>query len=537
MSILIFGHRNPDTDSVVSAIALSYLKNQQGYDTLPCILGPVNKETAFILDYFQLEAPERIDNVKVQVKDLDFHRTHGISENASILSAYNHMEREKIATLAIVNSNEELLGIVSIKDIAVSLITGDFRKLETSMDNLVTDLDGKILSKGQKYFKGNVSVIDDYHKTIRGLLGPEDIIIVGDRYDIIDYAIEACVQLIVVTGNREIPDKYLKEAQAKKVTMITVPYDSLYTTRVIDQCNYISKIMRSTNIIRFSDKEYLDDVKETMSHSHYRNYPVVSQERKFLGFVARKHILNPKRKKTILVDHNEYAQSAEGLEESEILEIIDHHKLGDISTSMPINFRNTPVGSTATIVYYMFRENQVKIPSAISGALLSGILSDTLSFRSPTTTESDREAAYSLNETLNYDLDNYAMKMFKAGTSLEGQSIEEIFYKDYKEFDLNFYKAGISQVFTLDIDQVFGQKEEFISFIHRTHKKEGHDITLLLITDILKEGSYILYASKKPSLISKAFNTSKEQGIFIPEVVSRKKQVLPKLAKAIETLK
>ncbi len=537
MSILIFGHKNPDTDSVVSAIALSYLKNQQGLNASPCILGPINKETAFILDFFRLPPPQFIDNVKVQVKDLAYHLTEGISESTSILSAYNLMDQEKIATLAIVNRQNELLGIVSIKDIAVSLITGDFRKLETSMDNLIADLDGKLFSKGRRYFKGNVSVIDDYYKTIRGHLGPDDIIIVGDRYDIIEYAIESKVQLIVITGNREIPDKYLLQAQEQNISMISVPYDSLYTTRVIDQCNYISKIMRSTNIVRFSDKEYLDDVKEAMSQSHYRNYPVVNQDKKFLGFVARKHILAPKRKQTILVDHNEYAQSAEGLEESEILEIIDHHKLGDISTSMPISFRNNPVGSTATIIYSMFRENQVEIPPSISGALLSGILSDTLSFRSPTTTEADQQAAQALNETLNYDLDNYAMKMFKAGTSLEGQSIEDIFYKDYKEFELNFHKAGISQVFTLDIEEVFRQKEAFLTFINRTHKEQDQDITLLLITDILKEGSYILYASKKPSLISTAFNISREQGVFIPEIVSRKKQVLPRLSKAIEAMK
>ncbi|NBG88505.1 putative manganese-dependent inorganic diphosphatase [Isachenkonia alkalipeptolytica] len=536
MSTLIFGHKNPDTDSVVSAISLSYLKTQLGYETMPCILDPINKETAFVLDYFQLEIPQQIDNVKVQVKDLDFHITEGIKESTSILSAYNLMDKEKIATLAIVNQLGELLGIVSIKDIAVSLITGDFRKLETSMDNLISDLDGNLLSKGLWYFRGNVSVIDDYHKTIRGLLGPEDIIIVGDRYDIIEYAIESNVQLIVVTGNREIPEKFLIRAQEQNIAMISVPYDSLYTTRVIDQCNYISKIMRSTNITRFSNRDYLDDVKETMSQSHYRNYPVVNQDKKFLGFVGRKHILNPKRKKAILVDHNEYAQSAEGLEESEILEIIDHHKLGDISTAMPISFRNNPVGSTATIVYSMFRENQVKIPVSISGILLSGILSDTLSFRSPTTTPADQAAVKSLNEILNYDLENYAMKMFKAGTSLEGQSIDEIFYKDYKEFNLNFYKAGISQVFTLDIEEVFRQKEEFLAFINQTHKKENHDITLLLITDILKEGSYILYASKKTNIISTAFNIPKKQGGFIPGVVSRKKQVLPRLINAIELM-
>jgi len=537
MSILIFGHKNPDTDSVVSAISLSFLKNKLGYKSTPCILGSLSKESSFVLDYFQLEAPKKIEDVKVQIQDLDFHKTQGISENTSILSAYNLMDEEGIATLAIVDKEKELLGIVSIKDIAVSLISGDFRKLETSMENLLSDLDATLLSQGLQFFKGNVSVIDDYYKTIRGKLSSDDIIIVGDRYDIIEYAIASKVQLIVVTGNREIPEKFLMQAQEQKISMISVPYDSLYTTRVIDQCNYIAKIMRSGNIVRFSEEEYLEEAKEIMSQSHYRNYPVINRDQKFSGFVSRKHILNPKRKQTILVDHNEYAQSAQGLEESEILEIIDHHKLGDISTTMPISFRNNPVGSTATIIYSMFRENQIDIPAPVAGALLSGILSDTLSFRSPTTTKEDRKAVESLNTILNYDLEAYAMKMFKAGTSLEGQGIEEIFYKDYKEFNLDFHKAGISQVFTLDIDEVFRQKKAFLSFIHQTHKKENHDITLLLVTDIIKEGSYILYAAKKPSLISSAFRIPKEQGVFIPGVVSRKKQVIPKLLNAIEIMK
>ena len=537
MSILIFGHKNPDTDSVVSAISLSYLKNKLGYKTTPCILGHLNKESSFVLDYFQLDQPKLIEDVKVQILDLDYHKTRGISEKTSILSAYNLMDEEKIGTLAIVNNKKELLGIVSIKDIAVSLISGDFRKLETSMENLLSDLDATLLSEGLHYFNGNVSVIDDYYKTIQGKLGAEDIIIVGDRYDIIEYAITSKVQLIVVTGNREIPEKFLMKAQEQRISMISVPYDSLYTTRVIDQCNYIAKIMRSGNIVRFSEEEYLEEAKETMSQSHYRNYPVINRYQKFLGFVSRKHILNPKRKQTILVDHNEYIQSAQGLEESEILEIVDHHKLGDISTSMPISFRNIPVGSTATIIYSMFRESQVAIPAHIAGALLSGILSDTLSFRSPTTTKEDRNAVKFLNGLLNYEIESYAMKMFKAGTSLEGQNIDEIFHKDYKEFDLNFHKAGISQVFTLDIEEVFRQKKAFLSFIHQTHKKENHDITLLLVTDIVKEGSYILYATKKPSLISTAFKIPKEQGVFVPGVVSRKKQVIPKLLNAIEIMK
>jgi len=295
--------------------------------------------------------------------------------------------------------------------------------------------------------------------------------------------------------------------------------------------------MRSANIIKFNEMEYLDEVKDELGHSHFRNYPVVDNEGRFLGFINRKHIMNPTRKKVILVDHNEYGQSAEGLEEADILEIVDHHKIGDISTSMPINFRNNNVGSTCTIVYSMYKENGIEVPFEIAGALLSGILSDTLLFKSPTTTDVDRTAVEQLNAIVELNVDDFAMDMFKFGTSLEGQSIEEIFYKDFKEFQLSTCKTGLSQVFTLDIDDVFNRKELFINYIKKVHKRMNYDITLLLITDILKEGSYILYECKHNSIISSAFNVADQQGAFVEGIVSRKKQVIPKLLNAIELIK
>lgn len=537
MSILVFGHKNPDTDSVASAIALSYLKNQIGLNTTPCVLGNISKESQYVLDYFQLTTPSYIPDVKIQVKDLQYDFAKGISPKKSILSTYNLMENASLDTVAVVDENEKLLGIISMKNIAMGLIYGDFYHLETSLENLVKDLQGKVLSGNRELFNGNVSVVAYYYKTVEGHLGENDIVIVGDRYDIIEYAIMSKVQLIIITGGKEIPEKYIDMAKSNNITMILVPKDTYYISKVINMCNYITKIMRTKNIIKFNEMEYLEEVKDELSHSHFRNYPVIDNQSKFLGFINRKHIMNPTRKKVILVDHNEYGQSAEGLEEAEILEIIDHHKIGDISTSMPINFRNSPVGSTCTMVYWMYKEHNVEIPFNIAGALLSGILSDTLLFKSPTTTDVDKKAVEELNQIVELDIDQYAMDMFKFGTSLEGQSIEEIFYKDFKEFQLEAFKTGISQVFTLDIDDVFNRKDLFINYIKKVHKRMNYDITLLLVTDILKEGSYILYQCKHSSVIPSAFDTQDEQGVFAKGVVSRKKQVIPKLLNAIQMIK
>ncbi len=536
MSILVFGHKNPDTDSVASAIALSNLKNKLGLNTTPCVLGKISKESQYVLDYFKLPTPLYIPDVKVQVKDLEYDFANGIPPKKSILSTYNFMENNSLETVGVVDENTNLLGIISMKNIAMGLIDGDFYHLETSLDNLLQDLNGQILSGDRKFFNGKISILAYYYKTLEGHLSEDDIVIVGDRYDIIEYSILSKVQLIIITGGNEIPEKYIELAKENNITMILVPKDTYYISKIINMCNYNSKIMRTSNIIKFNEMEYLDEVKDELHHSHFRNYPVVDVENKFLGFINRKHLMNPTRKKVILVDHNEYGQSAEGLNEAEILEIIDHHKIGDISTSMPINFRNNIVGSTCTIVYSMYKESNIDIPFGIAGALLSGILSDTLLFKSPTTTDIDRNAVEELNKILNLNIDDFAMDMFKFGTSLEGQSIEEIFYKDFKEFQLLTCKTGISQVFTLDIDDVFNRKELFINYIKKVHKKMDYDLTLLLITDILNEGSYMLYQCKHNSVIPSAFNIPDEQGVFVDGIVSRKKQVIPKLLDAIHLI-
>lgn len=537
MKTIIFGHKNPDTDTMASAIALSYLKNRTGYDTIPVILGELNNESKFVLKYFNIPEPELIDNVKIQVMDLNYERIEPIPPQTSIHQAYKIMDENNIKTLPIVDEQKHLLGIITMKDIAMGLIKGDFYTLNTNLDNIVRDLDGQILAKGSDKVNGRIRVLALYEDSIRGILRKGDIVIVGDRYAVIEEAIKSDVQLILITGNKEIPKKYVDEAKAKSISIVKVPMDTYTVSKLICQCNTVESIMKTKNIIRFHETEYLDEVQEEMINTNYRYYPVIDKNHVFLGLIGRKHIMSPNKKKVILVDHNEYDQSAEGLQEAEILEIIDHHKIGDISTSMPISFRNMPVGSTCTIIYNMYKEKGVDIPYDMAGLMLSGIISDTLFFKSPTTTVKDRQAVYELNEIVKLDLESYSMDMFKAGTSLEGYSIEEIFYRDFKDFHMELGKVGIGQVFTLDIDSVFSRKDEFINFMDKVYTDKGYYLTLLMITDIIKEGSYLLYRSANSSIIPLSFNVEACQGTFVKDLVSRKKQVIPRIAEAMRMLK
>lgn len=539
MSILIFGHHNPDTDSITSTLALAHLKNHMGNTAIPCRLGEINKETKFVLDYFHIKSPKYLDNVKTQIKDLKYQKFPGILPNHSILYAYKLMEKNNIRTLPIVDNKNKLLGIVTMKDIAMGLIKGDLYYLDTTLENIASDLEGEILIGNREKVIGKISVIALYSKTLKSsdYLNENSIVIVGDRFNIVDHAIKNKVQLIIISGKRKVPIEYIEKARENGVSMIRIPKDTYIISKLINQCNFLDSIMVVKNIVKFNENEYLDEAREDILSKNHSNYPIVNDQNIYLGMMNKQQLLNPGNKQVILVDHNEYSQSARGLDEAEILEIIDHHKLGDISTSSPIHFRNMPLGSTCTIVYLMYKECNIPIKKEIAGLLAAGIISDTLSLKSPTTTNVDKKTLGELNEILKLDIDEFAMKMFKAGTSLEGQDVSEIFHKDYKAFNIENKLVGVAQVFTLDIDEIFSRKNEFLEYIKKIHQSKDHFVTLFIITDILKEGSYVLYESDIPNFISHTFNISGEQGIFIDGIVSRKKQVIPKIMQAINVFK
>lgn len=536
---LIFGHKTPDTDSVCSAIVLSNLKNATGEESKPYILGKINKETDFVLKHFNVEVPEILKDVKTQVKDLNYERVKPFKAEQSIYFAYFFMNENKLRTLPIVDDDGNLRGIITMKDIAMSLINMDENLLETSYDNIIETLLGSEVVRCDDNIEGEIVVASFEGKTLRSeeIFSSDTIVIVGDRYDVIEYAIEKRVRMIIVTGDLSIPD-YLKEmAHTNGVNIIRTQFYTYYTAKHIGLSKYVSSIMKSSNITLFSEEDYLDECKEDIENSKHSKFPIISADKKYLGLLSRSHLINPAKKKVILVDHNEMGQSAEGIEEAEILEVIDHHKIGDIRTSVPISFRNIPVGSTNTIIYSMYKENNVEINKTIAGLMLSGIISDTLLFKSPTTTEFDRIAVNELQKIAGVELNEYAMEMFVAGTSLESKTMEEIIYQDFKRFILEYKNVGISQVFTMDIHDIMGRKDEYVKLIDEITRDKDYYLILMAVTDIVNEGSYIFYTSGREKLVSSIFGRDEAyEGIYIEKCISRKKQIVPSIINAIRQL-
>jgi len=534
---LIFGHKIPDADSVCSAIALSNLKNELNDSSKPYILGAINRETEFVLNYFDVEVPKLLSNVRLQVKDLNYEKVNPFKAHLSVFYAYYYMNENKLRALPIVDDDNRLIGIITMKDIAMSLINIDQKTLTTSLSNIVSTLNARIITNFDEIIDGEIIVAAFYTETLRvnNIINSNSIVIVGDRYDIIEYAMEQNAKLIIVTGDLNIPDNLLALANRNKVNLIISPYKTYYTTKNISLSKYVSDIMIKSPIIKFEEDDYLEECKEEIENSKHSKFPIVTRDNKYLGILSRRHLLNPAKKKVILVDHNEYGQSVDGLDEAEILEVIDHHKIGDISTSLPISFRNMPVGSTNTIIYNMYKENNISVDNKIAGLMISGILSDTLMFKSPTTTEKDKTAVEELSSLLNLDVYDYSMQMFKAGTSLSGKTVEDVYYQDFKRFDIDSKKIGVSQVFTLSIDDIMNQKNDYIEFIDKTTSSKGYYLNIMAVTDIINEGSYIFYTSEKEKLVKNIFELEKiYQGVYIPKCVSRKKQIVPSIINTIQ---
>lgn len=537
---LIFGHKTPDTDSVCAAIALSELKNKLNDFSVPYILGHINKETEFVLNYFNVEVPKILDNVKIQIKDLDYDKVKPFNKNKSVHFAYFNMNENKLRTLPVVDDDGSLAGIVTMKDIAMSLINTDQQYLCTSYDNILETIIGKSILKFDEIIDGEIKVASFSAKTLKesAILNEKSIVIMGDRYDVIQYAIEIGVKLIIITGDLDVSTNLIELAEKNKVNIIRTSYQTYYTAKNISLSKYVKDIMKDSDIMMFSDNDYLNDCKKELEHSKHSKFPIISSNKKYLGMLSRSNLINPQRKKVILVDHNEMNQSADGLEEAEILEVIDHHKIGDIRTSIPISFRNIPVGSSNTIIYQIYKENSVKIEKSTAGLMISGIISDTLLFKSPTTTDADRMAVDELLKIVNIDLPKYAMEMFKAGTSLEGYTMEEILFQDFKKFNLSYKNVGISQVFTLDINQIMNKKDEFINLIDTITAEKEYYLIIMAVTDIIREGSYIFYSSNKEYLVQEVFEEeSIHQGIYIDKCVSRKKQIVPRIINALRLMR
>ena len=534
--VFIFGHKKPDTDSVTSAIALAELKNRLGVLAKPKILGKINKETEFVLKYFNVDVPEYLEDVKIQIKDINYYRNCFIKEDASIGETYKFMCDKNITGVPIVGLNNRFKGLLTSKMIGNELINGDFTKLKTSYRNIIETLKGEEILKFDEEIKGSIIAASFRSTTILNTMEfkKDTIMIIGDRHSIIEAAVNSGIKLLIIVGNLDIKDEHIKIAKENKVNIIRTAYDTFHTAKLIGLTNYCKNLFSDIRTITFNENDYYDDFKEKSVKLGYNNYAVIDNEDNCLGLLRITDIDEINKKQVILVDHNEFSQSVEGLEEAEILEIIDHHKLGSITTNMPINFRNMTVGSTNTIIYSLYNESNVTIPKNIAGLMLSGIISDTLKFTSPTTTEYDKYVASRLADIACIDIDEYSTKMFKAGTNLRGKTIEQIIDADIKVFDEKSKKVAISQVITLNSEEILNKQEEYIKKINEIKKNRGYDLLLLCVTDILKDGSYIFFDEENYELIQNAFNEeSISEGYFFDKCLSRKKQLVPLIMKVV----
>lgn len=528
--VYIFGHQSPDTDAVTSAISLSYLKNKLGMDTEPRVLGHINKETKYVLDKFGVKEPKYLNDVKLQLKDLDYHKGLFVDENKSIDYVYKYLTEKGVTGTPVVTDGNKYKGIITIKDIAKKLISNDFDKIDSNYNNILETVSGEEVLKFDDEIKGNVLVAsyDSDTFTSNVNLNSNSILIVGDRQDIIKKAIDDNVKLIVVTGPEKITEENLKLAENNKVNVIKTNIDSFHTSKLICLSNKIGTLLVEDTSKIFRENDYYTDFVEATKKLKHNNYPILNNNGVCLGLIRITEIINKNNKKVMLVDHQEKEQSVIGLDEANILEIVDHHKIGNINTTNPINFRNMTVGSTNTIVYFMYKENNVEIPKEIAGIMLSGLLSDTLCLQSPTTTEIDKKVAEDLALIAGVDYKKYALDMFKAGTSLEGLTKEEVIKSDFKSFPIGDEKMAIGQVFTLDVDRIFDELDTYIEKLEEINNKEGYKFIVIAITDILKNGSYLIFTENAKSVLESIYKLDDiKQGYYVDGLVSRKKQILP----------
>ncbi len=539
--IRVIGHKNPDTDSVCSAIAYAYLKNTLGPDSYsPRRAGELNKETKFVLQHFGVKYPRLTADVSPQIKNLEIRREPGIDSEMSLRSAWRIMHDGDVSTLCITDDQKNLQGLITVTDIANANMdlfdTGVLSKSRTSYKNILETMKGTMLvgdpegavETGELRIGTSPEVILDY-------VQKGDIVLVTNRYEAQVCAIDCGASCIIVCVDARVTPGILERAKAAGCAVIQTEYDTYSAARLISMAAPVRHFMRQGDIVKFNMTTPVEDASRVMASLRHRYFPILDFGGKYCGMISRRNLLNVKKKKVILVDHNEKSQAVDGLQEAEILEIIDHHRIGNMETDGPVIFRNIPVGCTATIIYSMYRENDVEIPGDMAGLMLSAILSDTLKFSSPTCTDQDIRAAKKLAEIAGEDLDAYAAEMFDVGGDLTGESAEDIFYSDYKDFVFEDYSIAVGQGIFMSEKSVRQAEELVLPFIENLVRRSGEDMLFYMATNATTNDTLLLYAGENAQrLVSEAFQVEAENGkVCLPGVVSRKKQLIPPIHSAL----
>ena len=531
--IYVTGHRNPDTDSIVSAMAYAALRNALGdRDYVAARLGHISDETQLVLDRFGFKPPVLIQNMRTQVRDLEYDTPPALNTAVTVRHAWQVLQDDRsIPALPVINDDGGLFGMVSPAEIAdhdmQSILKPELDHIPVF--NLLGVLDGKIMNDAG-YLVDEVSgeIVIALPQVHDGLIFPkkESIVICGHQPDIIRKALELGVSCLIVC-QAEISEEL--RSIPTSTCIISTAYDAFRAARVIYQAIPVCRICQTAELISFHLADYIDDVREVVLKTRYRSYPILDEDNRVVGTLSRYHLLRPRRKRVVLVDHNESAQSVPGLEQAEILEIIDHHRLADIQTSNPIWFRNEPVGSTATIIAGMYQDHGLMPSSNLAGLLAAAILSDTVLFKSPTCTSKDRRMAERMARIADISLDELGQKIFSASAS-DDRSAQELFFTDYKDFHIAGHDFGISQITCVDSSRMLERKAEFLDLMRREQEKSHYSMMLLMLTDVLLDGSHLLYVGD-PDVIQNAFNVElKDNECFLPHVMSRKKQIVPMLS-------
>lgn len=533
--IYVVGHKNPDTDSICSAIAYADLKSHvtgECYEARRA--GRINEETQFVLDHFEVAAPKLLSNVHTQVKDLDINRVDGVKSNISIKEAWALMKKKNTKTMPVLNEGN-LEGIITIGDIATSYMdvydSHILAEAKTKYGNIASTIDGKLLTGNEDdYFgDGKVTIAASSPDLMENFIEPKDLVIAGNRYETQLCALELEASCIVVCGGAAVSRTIKRMAEARNCVMISTPHDTYTVARMINQSIPVKYFMSRSNLSTFYMTDYLEDVKEVMTKKRFRDFPVLDRQEHLVGIISRRRLLDVRKKQVILVDHNEKSQAVDGIEEAEVLEIIDHHRLGSLETVAPVYFRNQPVGCTATIIYQMYQEADVKISETNAALLCAAIISDTLMFRSPTCTIVDKVTAQELAKIADIEIASLANDMFNAGSNLKNKTADEICFQDFKRFDVGGVTFGVGQVNSMNQDELDGIKKVLEPHLKVVLRAQGLDMVYFMLTNIVEESTELLYCGTgAKDQVLDAFDLPEDtEDIILKGVVSRKKQLIP----------
>ena len=537
--VFVIGHKNPDTDSICSAIAYAALKNKTDDGVfVPKRAGEVNNETKYVLDFFDVETPEFIGHVGTQVKDVEIKPTPSLDEGISLKNAWNKMRDLRESTMPIVNDGV-LEGIISVKDIATANMdiyeTRILAISHTKYTNVLDAIDGTMIvgDSEEEITKGKILIGAANPDLLENYVEDGDMLLTGNRFENQLCGIEMNAGCIVVCTGAPISKTIQKLAKENNCKIISTPHDTLMVARLISQSAPVRYYMKKDPLITFSREDFISDIRDTLAKIRHRDFPVLGRDGKYCGMLSRRSLLNMDNKKIILVDHNEKGQAVDGIDEAEVLEIIDHHRLGSMETALPVFFRNQPVGCTGTIIYELYQENNVEVDKKIAGLLCSAIISDTLMFRSPTCTPKDKKAAEELAKIAGVEIQEHAEKMFRAGSSLADKTPEEIFYQDFKKFSGNDKNFGAGQISSMDKTELEQLRPKIAAYMEGA-VKEG-EMLFFLLTNILTESSDLVFAGEgAKELVETAFGEPEENWVHVPGLVSRKKQFVPSVLHVLQ---